>query len=76
MEKLRSALESDSINEESKKYVLNAAIYINAKLSNDDADQQGSGNTAQDKAADFDFPTRYASAMVAKSASNGSIVNM
>jgi hypothetical protein len=55
MEELRSTLESDRVNEQGKKYVLNAAIYINAKLSNDNADQQGSGNTTQDEAADFDL---------------------
>ncbi len=55
MEKLGSTLESDSINEESKEYRLNATIYIDAKLSNDDADQQGPGNTTQDEAADFDL---------------------
>jgi len=55
MEELRSTLEADSVNEQGKKYCLNATIYIDAKLSNDNADQQGSGNTTQDKAADFDF---------------------
>ena len=55
MEELGPTLESDSINEEGKEYRLNATIYIDAKLSNDDADQQGSGNTTQDEAADFDL---------------------
>jgi len=55
MEELRSTLESDSVNEQGKKYGLNAAVYLDAKLSNDNADQQSSGNTTQDEAADFDL---------------------
>jgi hypothetical protein len=55
MEELGSTLESDSINEQGKEYGLNATVYVGAKLSNDNADQQGPGNTAQDEAADFDL---------------------
>jgi len=55
MEELGTTLESDGINEESKEYRLNATIYIDAKLSNDNADQQGPGNTTQGEAADFDL---------------------
>jgi hypothetical protein len=55
MEELRPTLESDSVNEQGKKYGLNATVYLDAKLSNDNADQQSSGNTTQDEAADFDL---------------------
>jgi hypothetical protein len=55
MEELRPTLESDSVNEQGKKYGLNATVYLDAKLSNDNADQQSSSNTAQDEAADFDL---------------------
>ena len=44
MEELGSTLESNRVNEQGKEYCLNATIYVDAKLSNDDADQQGSGN--------------------------------
>jgi hypothetical protein len=55
MEELGATLESERVNEQGKKYRLNATIYIDAKLSNDNADQQGPGNTTQDEAADFDL---------------------
>jgi len=55
MEELRPTLESDSVNEQGKKYGLNATVYLDAKLSNDNADQQSSGNTTQYEAADFDL---------------------
>ena len=46
MEELRSALKPHRVNEQRKKYVLNAAIDIDAELSNDDADQKRSGDAA------------------------------
>jgi len=55
MEELRPTLKSDSVNEQGKEYGLNATVYLDAKLSNDNADQQSSGNTTQDEAADFDL---------------------
>jgi hypothetical protein len=55
MEELRPTLKSDSVNEQGKEYGLNATVYLDAKLSNDNADQQGPGNTTQDEAADFDL---------------------
>ena len=53
MEELRAALKPDRINEQSEKDRLDAAVDIDTQLSNDDADQQGAGNAAQDKVADF-----------------------
>jgi hypothetical protein len=55
MEELRPTLKPDSVNEQGKEYGLNATVYLDAKLSNDNADQQSSGNTTQDEAADFDL---------------------
>jgi hypothetical protein len=55
MEELRPTLKPDSVNEQGKEYGLNATVYLDAKLSNDNADQQSSSNTAQDEAADFDL---------------------
>ena len=46
MKELRSALKTHCIDEQSKKYVLNAAIDIDAKLSDHDADQERSGDAA------------------------------
>ena len=75
MEKLGSTLESDSINEESKEYRLNATIYIDAQLSNDNADQQSSSNTAQDEAADFDLSNQIPERDGREKRDNGSRVN-
>jgi hypothetical protein len=55
MEELRPTLKSDSVNEQGKEYGLNATVYLDAKLSNDNTDQQSSGNTTHDEAADFDL---------------------
>ena len=55
MEELRAALKSHRVDEQGKEYVLDAAVDIDAQLSNYDADQQGSGDAAEDEAADLDF---------------------
>jgi hypothetical protein len=60
MEELRPTLKSDSVNEQGKEYGLNATVYLDAKLSNDNPDQQSSSNTTQDEAADFDLSNQIA----------------
>jgi len=55
MEELGPTLESDRVNEQGKEYCLNATIDVDAKLSNDDADQQCPGNATQNEATDFDL---------------------
>jgi len=56
VKELRTALVSDGVYEQRKEDILDAAINIYAQLSDDDADQQSSGNSAKNKAAYLDFP--------------------
>ena len=60
MEELRAALKPDRIDEQGEKDRLDAAVDIDAQLSDDDADQQSAGNAAQDKVADFYLPDEIA----------------
>ena len=53
VEELRTALESDGVDEQRKEYILDAAVDIDAELSNDDADQQRSGDAAQERSCRF-----------------------
>jgi hypothetical protein len=58
MEKLRSPLKAHGIDEQRKEDRLDAAINRDTELPNDDADQQCSGDAAQQEAANLDFPAR------------------
>ena len=60
MEELRTALESDRVDEQCEEYVFDAAIDVDAELSNDDADQQCAGDATKNEAADPEFPDQVA----------------
>ena len=58
MEELRSALKSHRVNEQCKEYAFDAAIDIDAELSNDNAHQQRSGDATKNEASDLDLPNQ------------------
>ena len=52
MEELRTALKSDGVDEQCEEYALDAAIDVDAELSNENADQQRSGDATKYEASD------------------------
>ena len=74
MKELRTALISDGVYEQSKEYALDAAVDIDAQLSDDDADQKSSSNAAQNKAAYLDFTNKVTECDGNEKGSSGSAV--
>ena len=60
MKELRAALKSDRVDEQREKYRLDAAVDIDAELTNDDADQQRSRDAAKNEVADLQFSDEVA----------------
>ena len=60
MEELRTALKSHRVDEQGEKDRLDAAVDIDAELANDDADQQRSGDAAENEVADLQFSDEVA----------------